>query len=344
MTDADVDALLRRRRAAPDGSYRVVASKALDGKPVGPFRYYGTRPDDPNDIVPHEHRRELRALRVFGAWLNHDDSRGINTLDFLRTRAAARSCATTCSTSARRSAAAARGPEARAPATSTSVEAAADADHDDHARLLRAAVDEGALPRPAGRRPFRGQLLPARAMEAGYPNPAFDNARPEDLFWGARILAALSDDGVRAIVGTAKYSDSKATDYLTTTLLTRKHKVVRSWLNATNPIVNPVASAAGELTFENAAQTAGVGPAAERYTIQWSTFDNASSTHTDVGAEQTVTSPAARAPEALLTARPEYIGALLRAYHADQPAWSRPLMVYFRRSGETWALVGLERN
>ncbi len=32
---------------------------------------------------PHEHRRELRAARVFGAWLNHDDSRGVNSLDML---------------------------------------------------------------------------------------------------------------------------------------------------------------------------------------------------------------------------------------------------------------------
>ena len=33
----------------------------------------------------HEHRRELRGARVFGAWLNHDDSRGINSLDMLET-------------------------------------------------------------------------------------------------------------------------------------------------------------------------------------------------------------------------------------------------------------------
>ncbi len=59
--------------------------------------------------------------------------------------------------------------------------------------------------------------------------------------------------------------------------------MIKSWLNATNPLVNLALSPAGELTFENAAQKAGVGPAAERYTIQWSIFDNASSTHKDVG-------------------------------------------------------------
>ena len=35
---------------SPDGGYRAFASKALDGKPVGEFLYYGTRADDPNDI------------------------------------------------------------------------------------------------------------------------------------------------------------------------------------------------------------------------------------------------------------------------------------------------------
>ena len=43
--------------------------------------YHGTRPDDPNDVVPHEHRRELRALKVFGAWTNLVDMKAGNTLD-----------------------------------------------------------------------------------------------------------------------------------------------------------------------------------------------------------------------------------------------------------------------
>ena len=61
MRPADVDAVLAQAARNPDGAYRIVASKALPGKSLGPFRYYGTRPDDPNDILPHEHRRELRG-------------------------------------------------------------------------------------------------------------------------------------------------------------------------------------------------------------------------------------------------------------------------------------------
>ena len=53
----------------------------MPGRPIGGFRYYGTRPDDPNDVVPHEHRRELRALKVFGAWTNLVDMKAGNTLD-----------------------------------------------------------------------------------------------------------------------------------------------------------------------------------------------------------------------------------------------------------------------
>src|SRR6185295_11842780 len=68
-----------------DVSYRVVASRALPGKPIGRIRFFGTRPDDPNDIVPHEDRRELRGYGTFAAWLNHVDAKAINSLDTLVT-------------------------------------------------------------------------------------------------------------------------------------------------------------------------------------------------------------------------------------------------------------------
>ena len=63
--------------------YRVSATRFHQGQPVGNFKYHDSRSDDPNDIHPHEHRRELRANRVFSAWLAHDDSRAVNTLDLL---------------------------------------------------------------------------------------------------------------------------------------------------------------------------------------------------------------------------------------------------------------------
>ena len=81
----DIDHLLERADREPDGTYRVVASKALAGKPVGRIRFSGVRPDDPNDVVPHEDRRELRGYGVFAAWLNHVDAKAINSLETLVT-------------------------------------------------------------------------------------------------------------------------------------------------------------------------------------------------------------------------------------------------------------------
>ena len=84
-THDDMNAILEHVAQNADGTYRVVAGRLIPGKILGGFQYVGTRPDDPNDVVPHEHRRELRALRVFGAWANLTDLKAANTLDALVT-------------------------------------------------------------------------------------------------------------------------------------------------------------------------------------------------------------------------------------------------------------------
>jgi hypothetical protein len=68
FTRQDLENVLRV--GAKDAQCRVYLSATrFDGEDVGHFQYHGTRTDDPNDRIPHEHRRELRAGRVFAAWV-----------------------------------------------------------------------------------------------------------------------------------------------------------------------------------------------------------------------------------------------------------------------------------
>ena len=344
FTRSDLEDILDNAAPNPDGTYRVLASRNLSGRVLGPFRYYGTRPDDPNDIFPHEHRRELRGLSVFAAWLNHDEVRSSNSLDTVLPDSGRQlvrhhllDFGSTLGSGSVKAQSRRAGNEFVWESRPTFV------------TMLTLGlyvrpwikVDYPEIP-SVGR--FESTYYRAEDWKPDYPNPAFRNARPEDRFWAARIVAALSEDAIAAVVKSARFSEPQATEYIIKTLLARRGKVLDAWLNGTNPIVNVALSRSGELTFDNAAEKAGVAKAAERFTVQWSRFDNATGVHSEAGAEQTITEPRVQAPAALLSAGPDFVSVRLRAFQADQPAWSHPLVAYFRRAGDGWSLVGLERN
>ncbi|RPJ57262.1 MAG: hypothetical protein EHM24_29640, partial [Acidobacteria bacterium] len=231
MTKEDVMLILRRAARQPNGRYRAIASRYAEGKYLGYFKYYGTRPDDPNDIFPHEHRRELRGNRVFAAWLNHDDSRALNSLDMLQ------------------------GPEGRkfirhymfdfgsimgSSATKAQVPRAGNEYLLEWEPALLTLATLGLYVRPwiwidypnvaksIGR--FESARFEPERWKPDYPNPAFENMRADDAFWAARIVARFSDDAIRATVARARYSEPGAAEYVAKTLIERRDKVVRTWL------------------------------------------------------------------------------------------------------------------
>jgi hypothetical protein len=67
----------------PDGRLRAVAVPWMPGQLLGGFDLIGRRADDPNDRIPHERRRSLRASWVLYAWLAVFDPSAINTMDAL---------------------------------------------------------------------------------------------------------------------------------------------------------------------------------------------------------------------------------------------------------------------
>ena len=343
LRQRDLDLVFDRAARLPNGNYRVLVSRFAPGRPVGNFRYYGTRSDDPNDIVAHEHRRELRAARVFGAWLNHDDSRGINSLDMVETTNGRGwvkhymfdfgSILGSGTVYAQRHRAGNEYLFEQRPGWLTMATLGL---------YIRPwmTIDYPEVPVAVGR--LEAEAFDPLKWRPEYPNAAFDNMRPDDAFWAARIVAKFTDEMIRGVVEKARYSDSQATDYMTQMLIKRRDKVVAAYINQVCPVVDPTLAPDGALSFANAAVDARAATAPSQYTLQWFAFDNAADTRRDVGAPVATPTMGGQAPPEVLTGG-EYIGVRISATHPEQPRWSTPATFTFRRAASGWELVGAER-
>ena len=232
----DVRQWLSRTPKAADGQIRALASRYVPGKVVGQYRYTGTRPDDPNDIFPHERRRELRGLRVFAAWLNHDDVRSINSIDTYVEENGRRyirhylqdfgSNLGSGSTSAQQP----RGGNEYL------------LEGDEIAKglvtfgLWTRGWTKARYPKDPSLGNIEADLFEPRRWKANYPQPAFDQMDAADAFWAASIASRFTNEMIHAIVATGRLSNPDAAAYLADTIIRRRDKVVAYWITGTNPL------------------------------------------------------------------------------------------------------------
>jgi hypothetical protein len=334
----DVNVVLESSARNPDGTYRVIAGRLLPGKILGPFLYAGTRTDDPNDIVPHEHRRELRALRVFGAWTNLTDLKAQNTLDTLITENG----------------------KTIVKHYLQDVGSTFGMCNDFHEwdlsyeyffeggpskkRLFTLGfglspwqtVDYVEYP-SVGK--FEGEVFDPRKWRPQTPTLAYMELRDDDAFWAARRVAAFTDDMIRAVVHTGQFSDPAAEKYLADVLIQRRDKIKSIYLTQLNPIVAPRLDANG-LSFENAAVAAGVAQGPVAYRASWMAFDNASGATRPLSETKSETTTIA-APSSLPSTG--FVAVDLAADSDTYPGWKQPVRIFFNRDGGGWKLVGLER-
>lgn len=287
MTRKDLKKMFASYEQKHNGKIRGVASKFVDGQPLGPIYFEGTRDGDQNDRVRHEQRRELRGLRVIGSWLNDADRRHANALATYTEERYVKhyllDMGSTLGTNA-------GGLHSPAHGQTYLI---------DPRKIPQALLGLGLYRFPwwyyDGSAPykavgyFRADVFKPGKWVPTYPNPAFEKMTRRDAYWGAKMVISFSDEDLEAIVETAQITNPDAEAELLEVLKNRRDKVGRYWFDRINPLdrfaVTATAEAASRLVFEDLAVTSGLEPAADRrYTYQVHLDDE------PIGKKQTVES------------------------------------------------------
>lgn len=326
LTESVIDGLLKGQPKLPDGSYRALASRWLPGKLAGPFCYEGMRTDDPNDTIPHEDRRFLRGLRVFAAWLNHHDTRSINTMDSLveqngvtRLRHYLLDFGSILGSDG-------AGPKPPWSGHQHTIENKAAAVQMITLGLYVPRWARAEYPQITGVGLFDGSSFDPLEWKPNYPNPAFLRMDDQDAFWAAKQVAAFTDDEIRALVATGEYSDPRAAEWIADCLIQRRDKIANAWFSRVLP-VDKFRVVDGKLEFDKLAARSG------EYLIRWSTWKG------DGDPALLRAATGSRLPDfgsaPYLIATVQWAGAKTER--------QGPVTVYLRRSPYGAAVVGVDR-
>jgi len=230
----------RKFHREKNGMIRAVAVLNPPGEDCGPFQSKDYRKDDPNAYVLNEHRRSMRGLRWFAAWLNYleanqrntktwwipsgDENRGvmINFLEGLEH---------TLGSNHERSRSARDGHGYYLNPWSV------------FRQLLtlgfyKEDFEEAYAPGLRGYGYFESLRFRPDTWRPYYPHPAFQMATELDNYWAGKILSSFRTRDIEAIVETAGYSSPRTRAEMVRTLAERRDEITAHVFRQSLPVDN----------------------------------------------------------------------------------------------------------
>lgn len=244
LTIGHLEAVFAKALRLPDGRLRASTSLFLKGKPIGPFTYQGTRDEDPNDVIPHQDRRELRGMRPLAAWTQHFDAREQNTLNMWITTGEGQGYVRhgvidfgDCF-----------GSIWEPPTLGRRL---GHSHYVDLGETLSDWLTLGVRTRPWDTARFgrSGKVFgyfdvddfEADEWKAGYPNPAFSRMSERDAAWMARIISQFRDEHLRELVRIARLESPALDAELFRLLSGRRDRVLQRYLTRLSSLTQPLA-------------------------------------------------------------------------------------------------------
>ena len=347
LTEKDIDSFLKTVAVDRQRGYRAVATRVpVDwDKLVGNFQFFNTRSDDPNDIVPHEHRRDLRGLFVFAAWLNHNWILSTNTVDVLVVendipfiRHFLIDFTTTLGSGHKRPKTAREGNETmwdQGPTVRNIIGMGIFSP-----RWMRARYPQF---RSVGR--FEYETFDPEKWVANQRLAPFENRLPDDTYWAAKQVMTFSDEDLQALVSTGQYSDPEAAAWIFRSLAGRRDRIGEAYFAKGFPLDN-FRVENDELVFDDLAVAHGFA-SQRNYSLSWSRLDNQSEEHTEISTalgERQLPDPVLRGSEG------SYFAARLTEWESPRFTRSRPedaqmnVTVFLRKESDRFKVVGIDRQ
>ena len=264
----------------PDGTIRTLASQFLSGTVKGPFAWEGRRSDDPNDVVPHEHRRELRGFYVIAAWINQTDTKQDNTMDtFILDEDSPEDEDEGRRFGHLRHYMLDNGSALGSGGTHPQVARHGSENELDMAAISNRFLTLGLYERPWQDVPanddlesvgeFRSDIFQPGDWRPNIPNPTFDNVGPRDGYWGAKIVMSFTDLQLERAIDATQWSDPAAKGYILRNLKERRDKTGRYWFSEVSPLDDPRVEDRAVVVFDDLWIRYFGGPAEYRVRFAW---------------------------------------------------------------------------